>query len=299
MHTGPDACTYLSGGISKSARTCGCPSAIESGCLPPQLRRVEAMAKISIITVCRNDLKGLETTFESIKIQNCDDFEWWVVDGGSADGTVEWLGENHRLRGSWISEPDNGIYDAMNKGIGLAAGDYLLFMNSGDMFADPDVISKLVHTIEQEKTAPDFVYGDALDIAECGESYYRKALHISYIKLGMITRHQSMLYRRELVASERYPSSFKLSGDYALTASTLMRKGAKILQVKFPICRFAMGGTHDEHRLKALREDFRIRNEILEENYLACLLLFSVHWLHHYIRKLFPNMNKRFIYKNP
>jgi len=257
------------------------------------------MIRISVITVCRNDIKGLEKTFESLRSQDCIDFEWLVVDGDSSDETVKWLKGNHLFRGSWISEPDAGIYDAMNKGIELAAGEYLLFMNSGDMFASSDVISKLIHAIEDEQAAPDFIYGDALDLEENGTHHYRKALPVSYIKVGMITRHQAMLYRRGLIVSGRYPSDFKLSGDYALTARVLKENGIKVLQVDFPICRFAMGGAHDEHRLKALREDFRIRNEILEENYLACLLLFSVHWLHHYIRKLFPNMNKRFIYKNP
>ena len=253
--------------------------------------------KISVITVCRNDIKGLQQTFESIRAQDCNDFEWWVIDGNSSDGTVEWLRKNHQFKGGWISEPDNGIYDAMNKGIGAAAGEYLVFMNSGDMFAQPDVISKLVYRIGREKAPPDFVFGDSLDIAASGKSYYRKALPVSRIKVGMITRHQAMLYRRELVAHERYPSNYKLSGDYALTASVLMKDGVKVLQVDFPICRFSLGGAHDTQRIKALREDFEIRNKILKENYLLCSILFCVHWLHHYLRRLAPNLNKRFIYK--
>ena len=87
--------------------------------------------KISIITVCRNDRKGLEKTLESIRAQDCADYEWRVIDGNSSDGTAEWLRENHTLEGGWISEPDNGIYDAMNKGIGAAVGEYVAFMNSG------------------------------------------------------------------------------------------------------------------------------------------------------------------------
>lgn len=254
--------------------------------------------KISVITVCLNDRKGLENTFASISVQDVDSFEWWVIDGHSSDGTVEWLRENHRLKGGWISEPDNGIYDAMNKGIEAAAGEYLLFINSGDTFARSDVISKLVHTIDRENVPPDFVFGDSLDIDGQGTPYYRKARPVSHIKVGMITRHQAMLYRRELIVNEPYPSNYRLSGDYALTASVLMKEGVKVLQVDFPVCRFSLGGAHDTHRIEALREDFEIRHSTLKENYLACSILFCVHWLHYCFRTLAPNLNRKFIYKN-
>ena len=257
------------------------------------------MTKISVITVCRNDLSGLQRTFASVASQQGAEFEWLVIDGGSCDGTAKWLEEHHRLAGCWISEPDAGIYDAMNKGIGLAGGDYLLFLNSGDCFAEPDVLSKLVHSIEQEKPAPDFVYGDALDLVAGGTHNYRRSRELSNIRVGMITRHQAMLYRRELIASERYPTRFRLSADYALTASILMKEGVHTLRVPFPICRFAPGGAHDAQRLKALHEDFRIRKEILQESYLGCSLWFGVHWLHHHLRRLLPNLNTRVIYKSP
>jgi putative colanic acid biosynthesis glycosyltransferase len=255
------------------------------------------MVKISIITVCRDDRVGLENTFASIRGQDCDDFEWWVIDGKSADGTVEWLRENHRFDGGWISEPDNGIYDAMNKGIDLATGDYLLFMNSGDLLAGSDVISKLIDCITHEIEVPDFVYGDSLDIEANGRTHYRQALRASFIKVGMITRHQSMLYRKESVFHERYPANFKLSGDYALTANLLMKNGIKVLKVNSPVSLFSLGGRHDTLRLRALREDFKIRKTILQENLVLCILLFCVHWLHHHIRVLTPSLNKRFIYK--
>jgi putative colanic acid biosynthesis glycosyltransferase len=253
--------------------------------------------KISVITVCWNDIKGLQQTFQSLREQDSNDFEWRVIDGNSSDGTIEWLRKNHRLRGGWISEPDNGIYDAMNKGIGAAAGEYVLFMNSGDLFAGPDVISRLIRAIGREQAPPDFVFGDALDIDERGKPHYRKALNVSNIKYGMITRHQAMLYRRGLVVHEQYSSRFKLSGDYSLTASILMKDNVKVLQVDFPICRFYLGGAHDENRLTALREDFIIRHTILKQNYLVCAILFCVHWLHHYARKMAPNLNKRLVYK--
>lgn len=254
--------------------------------------------KIAIITVCRNDIRGLKKTFDSLCSQDSDTFEWWVIDGDSGDGTVAWLRKNHKFGGGWISEPDDGIYDAMNKGIGLAAGDYLLFLNSGDTFAGADVMVKLRGVIEREKAAPDFVYGDSLDVEENGKSYYRKALPVSYIKAGMITRHQAMLYRKECIFNERYPSNFKLSGDYALTAGLVTKNTTKVLKVNFPICLFSLGGAHDTRRTKALQEDFQIRKTILKENIIICLLLFCVHLLHNYLRKIIPSVNKKIIYKS-
>lgn len=254
--------------------------------------------KISIITVCLNDLNGLKETFKSIQNQTSDKFEWCVIDGNSNDGTVPWLKEKHKFNGSWISEPDNDIYDAMNKGIVLAEGEYLLFINSGDMLAGIEVLSKLIKQIEGQKTAPDFVYGDSLDVYPKGRFFYRKALPASYINFGMIARHQSMLYRKKVVLHERYPSGFKFSGDYALTANLLMKDDLRILKVDFPICLFPLGGIHDTHRLKALIEDFNIRKKILKINQTKCVLLFCVHLLHHFARKIFPTLNRKLIYRS-
>ena len=98
------------------------------------------MSIFSIITVTRNNLPGLKRTHDSLKIQICHDFEWVVVDGASTDGTPDYL----RTTGAiWVSEPDSGLYDAMNKGLGNAVGDYIVFMNAGDLFAAPDVLDKI------------------------------------------------------------------------------------------------------------------------------------------------------------
>ncbi len=252
--------------------------------------------KISIITICLNDLSGLEQTFESICYQTTQEFEWWVVDGRSTDGTADWLETHHRFPGGWRSEPDHGIYHAMNKGINLATGDYLLFMNSGDKFAGPEVMAKLISCIEQEKKTPHLVYGDSLDVEADGTSYYRFARRPAHITVGMPTRHQSMLYSKGSLLNERYPEDFRFSGDYALTASMLMKDDDKVLIVDFAICEFSMGGRHETCRIRALKEDFRIRKDILRKSLAMCLTLFCLHWLHHHARRIFPALNKIIIY---
>jgi len=253
--------------------------------------------KISIITVCRNDLSGLQRTFASIRTQDCTEFEWWVVDGASNDGTKAWLEKKHLYDGGWLSEADEGIYDAMNKGAERATGNYLVFMNSGDSFAAPDVISRLVQRIGEEKGAPDLVYGDALDTQGDGRSYYRPAVSLSQILFSMPTRHQSMLFRRESLGQNPYPEGYPLSGDYALTALLSRQAGIKVTRVSFPISLFMLGGIHTTSRIAALKEDYLIRRNILKANPVSCGVFYCIHLAHHYFRHLFPSINTRLVYR--
>jgi putative colanic acid biosynthesis glycosyltransferase len=108
----------------------------------------------SIITVTRNNLEGLRRTHVSLRAQSYADYEWIIIDGASSDGTVNYL-EGLAAR-SW-SEPDEGIYDAMNKGLARARGDYLLLMNAGDSFAAPDVLQKIADAIRAQPMPPAFI----------------------------------------------------------------------------------------------------------------------------------------------
>ena len=96
--------------------------------------------RFSIITIGRNDLAGLQVAGQSVMQQEFNNFEWIVVDGASTDGSLEWLASHSMDQLSFVSEPDNGIYDAMNKGIARAAGEILVFINSGDMFATNETL---------------------------------------------------------------------------------------------------------------------------------------------------------------
>ena len=97
--------------------------------------------KFTVITITRNNLPGLKATFESVVSQSCRDYEFIIVDGASSDGTADFLKQHDRQISFWVSEPDTGIYNAMNKGISHARGEYLIFMNSGDVFHDENVLA--------------------------------------------------------------------------------------------------------------------------------------------------------------
>ena len=116
--------------------------------------------KISIITICFNAATDLENTIASVRSQKYKDYEYIVVDGGSKDRTVEVINQNLDVITKWVSEPDKGIYDAMNKGIKMATGEWVIMMNAGDVFADSDVLQNVfAHVISDKIT---FLYGDTL-----------------------------------------------------------------------------------------------------------------------------------------
>ena len=100
--------------------------------------------KLSIITINYNNLAGLQRTIDSVVCQTWHDYEWIIIDGGSSDGSKELIEQYQEYITYWCSEPDKGIYNAMNKGIDHAHGDYLIFMNSGDAFASKKCIRKSV-----------------------------------------------------------------------------------------------------------------------------------------------------------
>ncbi len=106
------------------------------------------MTKISIITINFNDLVGLEKTFNSVVSQSNTDFEYIVIDGGSTDGSKEFLEQNSDKLAYWISEKDSGVYNAMNKGIKAAKGDYVMFLNSRDFLIDSTIIDKVVKDLD-------------------------------------------------------------------------------------------------------------------------------------------------------
>ena len=103
--------------------------------------------KFSVITITRNNLPGLKATFESVVSQSCRDYEFTIVDGASSDDTPDFLKQHDKQIDFWVSEPDSGIYNAMNKGISHAHGEYLIFMNSGDVFHDKNVLADVWHEL--------------------------------------------------------------------------------------------------------------------------------------------------------
>lgn len=168
---------------------------------------------ISIITVAYNNKNGLEETIKSVINQTYRDFEFVIIDGGSNDGSKELLESYSSQINFWVSEPDKGIYNAMNKGIRKASGEYLIFMNSGDRFSANDILEKITPHFNNE----DIVYGNAYYELENRKKYEYKIP--PKITIGSLLKepicHQSAFFRKELFEKYgMYDENNKIASDW-------------------------------------------------------------------------------------
>jgi len=255
----------------------------------------------SIITICFNDLNGLSRTYNSLRYQFLEDYEWVVIDGASKDGTAKWLSQLDEPKLNWSSEPDKGIFDAMNKGLVRSTGEYLIYMNSGDEFNGNDILQKIKDSISRCEKKPYYIYGDAIDITKENKSFLKLARDYTYNYKTMFTSHQAMLFNREFGVKHNiiYPPQYKYTSDYAYISLYLKNidDPTRILKLDFPVCRFLLGGTNEIYRYKAIKEDYKIRTQIMEINKLSALSLFLQHFIHTYLKQKFPKMTKQLRYK--
>ncbi len=234
----------------------------------------------SVITVTRNNLSGLRRTCSSLKSQTCRDFEWIVIDGASEDSTPVFLATTSA---QWISEPDTGLYDAMNKGIDRAQGTYVLFLNAGDMLAFPDTLAQLRHTIPADTS---FVYGDALESFTDHLPQMKKARHAAW-HTGMITHHQAMLYRRSDIQTLRYNTTYTIAADYDFTLRFL-RNNPAIFYLSFPLCLFESGGISQKKSRLGRTEQYTIRKNL---KCVGPLRNYTIQYLQYFfwcLRQFFP-----------
>jgi putative colanic acid biosynthesis glycosyltransferase len=224
--------------------------------------QVAKQPRFSVVTIGLNDSAGFGETRASVDAQLFPDFEWLVLDGGSTDGTLECLRSLDRPNFRWESEPDAGIYDAMNKGLQRAVGQYIIFMNSGDRFAGKNVLTRIDALISQDGQGSDLVFGDAFEETANGRLLLKNARSASAIKYGMFTHHQAMLYARSAVAELRYDCRFVIAADYHFTCRVLAR-GGRSLRANFPICINKRAGLSEKHAEIGRRENVTIQKEVL------------------------------------
>jgi putative colanic acid biosynthesis glycosyltransferase len=257
--------------------------------------------KFSVITVTLNDLAGLQATLVSTLRQHHQDLEAIVIDGGSVGGTKEWLSSQTDGRIRWLSEPDRGLYDAMNKGLDRARGEYVVFMNSGDTFADHEVLRKVAEAAAVQPR-PDLVYGDAVDVTTSGRRLYKRARPYETLWRGMFTQHQAMFFSRSTIGSLRHGSTFRLSGDYDFIArfsrQATSSGGPSVTRLDIPLCCFQLGGRSDRGRLRALGEDFAIRRRTMGLGLIACTWLWTAHLVHFLMKRATPGLMRTIRYES-
>ncbi len=217
---------------------------------------------LSIITVCFRAKEDVQTTIENILQQSWTDFEYVVVDGASGDGTVELLEHAAPLfhqKGipfRYVSEPDQGIYDAMNKGSGLALGQWLLFLNAGDVLASSDVL-KNIFSVPSDA---DVIYGDAICTYQ-GQKKYYPAFPLKHLRYEMAFCHQSVFIRREHMLQHPYDISYRVCADHRLFLS-LYLEGKKFDYRAIPISLYEIAGYSDRNIMLAHKEQLRMQKEL-------------------------------------
>jgi len=177
--------------------------------------------KLSIVTINYNNINGLQRTFDSISQQSFTDFEWIVIDGGSTDGSRELIEKNASRIAYWVSEPDKGIYNAINKGLSHAKGDYIQILNSGDWLYEPTTLQKLF----SREYEGDILYGDAICLYSDGtrlDKKYPETVSLNYFKHDVIN-HQATFFRREVFDGHPYNEKYLIAGDWAYCFEAVCR----------------------------------------------------------------------------
>lgn len=213
--------------------------------------------KISIITVVFNGEKLIERTIKSVLSQTYSNIEYIIIDGASTDGTLTILEQFKTNIAKIISEKDKGIYDAMNKGLEIASGDYILFLNAGDELFDPQTITKVFVS----SVNADVYYGNTIITDVSGNHVGNRRLtpppQLTWksLKYGMCVSHQSFIAKRLLC--DPYNLKYSISSDIDWVISVL-KKSNKIVNTQIYIAKFLEGGASKQHKIKALQERFNI-----------------------------------------
>lgn len=216
---------------------------------------------LSIITVVFNNLAGLKHTYQSIISQTSTDFEWLVIDGGSTDGIQEWLTDLAITNMRFISEKDAGLYDAMNKGLKLATGTFVWFMNSGDSIYSSNTVQLLI----AQSSGKDVLYGETM-LVDANDTKLgirsekttrvlpKKMTPFSMIK-GMVVCHQSFIPQRSLAPA--YNLKYRFSADIDWVISCL-KNASSIHNCNAILSNYLVGGISAQNQKSGLKERWGI-----------------------------------------
>jgi len=202
--------------------------------------------KVSIITVCFNSAGTIRDTIESVLTQDCPNIEYIMVDGASRDSTMEIVDEYRDRIATVISEPDKGIYDAMNKGIEAATGDIVGFLNSDDFYADETVVRRLVEQMELAGTDTvfaDVVFVDPANTNRVVRYYDSSKFHPGRLRYGWMPAHPTLMVKRELYRKYGgYEIDYQIAADFEMIAKLLYTARATYSYLPYIAIKMRVGG---------------------------------------------------------
>ena len=245
---------------------------------------------VTIITVVFNGKIYIEETIQSVIGQTYKNIEYIVIDGGSNDGTVDIISKYANNITYWISEPDKGIYDAMNKGIKVAKGEWLNFLNAGDSYIDNKV---LANVFESDLSDATIIYGDIKVLNENGESYYRKAITLKdkkSILKGMLICHQAIFYGKEII--EFYDATLRIMAEWKHLINLTEHPNFKPLKFEFPFVYYRLGGLSSQQSQWTFLEYKTVFfNEYGRFNYIKHSPFFTYMAFKRFLKRLFHIQN--------
>ena len=250
--------------------------------------------KISIITATYNSESTLSDTVSSVLKQTYPDIEYLIIDGASTDGTIDLIDSyeplfNGKLK--WISEKDQGIYDAMNKGLRMATGDVIGILNSDDYFTRIDIIEKIATHFKDEEI--DAVYGDIHFIKngkpnKCTRYYSSERFSPRWLRFGFMPAHPSFYARRSVYErAGYYKTDYKIGADFEMMVRLFKRYNLRTKYLKMDFVTMRTGGTSTRNinsRLTLLQEDVRAckENGVYTNLLLTCIKylykVFELRW---------------------
>lgn len=223
--------------------------------------------KLTVLTINYNNKDGLIKTFESVRTQTWKDFEFIVIDGGSTDGGKELIEQNKQVN-YWVSEKDYGVYNAMNKGIGKATGDYIIFMNSGDFFYNEFVLEKVKNQFDSNI---DILYGDSVFFNDKGYKKVIKApekLTFGFFYDGGLN-HQATFIKRSLFSDFLYNEDYKICADWEFFIVMVCLRNVSFQHLKDIICYYDYSGISAKEENKPIY--FQERETTLQKYFPAFL----------------------------
>jgi len=233
-------------------------------------------AKLSIITITYQAEQYLERTIQSVLAQgHRAEIEYLVIDGASKDGSISIIEAYKSDIDYIVSEPDRGIYDAMNKGLQRSTGDYVIFMNAGDTFADENTVAQIISSMTSN---PDVIVGDALFVDMTGNPLglrsevtpHKIPAQLSWqsFQYGMVICHQSFIVKRSI--APLFDLRFRLSSDIDWEIQCLKLSG-KTTQLDIPICCYLTGGASVQN----LKRSWQERYFVLKRHFGLCNTLWA------------------------
>lgn len=216
--------------------------------------------KYSIITINYNNKEGLHKTIESVKSLHSEEYEYIIIDGNSTDGSVDIIKDNESFITYWISEKDNGIYNAMNKGIRQARGEYIIFMNSGDIFYDPEVLNNVGKELDNYDIIVGKEFHQNPETGETATTFLPSRISMATFVVSYLP-HQSGFIKRQLFENMPYDENLRIVSDWKFYMQQIVCNERTIKLIDTIVSKREQGGISNancslntEERMKVLQE---------------------------------------------